>query len=286
MAELLSYGFMQRALIAALLFGPIAPLVGIFLVQRRMALLGDGMGHIATTGIGLALLLGTVPIPTAMIVAAAGALLVELIRDRSRTAGDLALALIFYGGIAGGVMLVSLAGNQATSVLNSYLFGSLSTVTTSDLWALGVLAVTLMVMTAVFGRAMFVVTLDPDLAAVQGIHVKAMGRLLAVMAAVAVVVGMQVVGLLMVSAMMIVPVAAAQQVTRSFIGTLIGAVGIGLVSALAGLVISFQVDVPPGPTIVLLDLAAFALIALLAVPLRRRAARRGRARPAAAAPAG
>ena len=83
MLELLDYGFMQRALLAAALFGPIAPVVGVFLVQRRMALLGDGMGHIAITGIGLALLLGTAPIPTAMVVAAAGALLVEFIRERS-----------------------------------------------------------------------------------------------------------------------------------------------------------------------------------------------------------
>ena len=105
MGALLDYAFMQRALLAAALFGPVAPVVGIFLVQRRMALLGDGMGHIATTGIGLALLLGTTPVPTAMVVAALGAFLVEFIRERSRTAGDLALALIFYGGIAGGVLL-------------------------------------------------------------------------------------------------------------------------------------------------------------------------------------
>ena len=269
MGELLSYGFMQRALIAAILFGPVAPIVGIYLVQRRMALLGDGMGHIATTGIGLALLLGTLPIPTAMIVAAAGALLVEFIRDRSRTAGDLALALIFYGGIAGGVMLVSLAGNQATSVLNSYLFGSLTTVATSDLWALGGLVVVLLLTVLVFGREMFVVTMDPDIAAVQGIRVQVMGRLIAVMAAVAVVVGMQVVGLLMVSAMMIVPVAAAQQVTHSFGSTLVAAVLIGLLAAVLGLVVSFEVDVPPGPTIVLLALAAFAVVSAAAVPLRR-----------------
>lgn len=274
MGGLLSYEFMQRALIAAALFGPIAPVVGVFLVQRRMALLGDGMGHIATTGIGLALLLGTAPIPTAMIVAAAGALLVEFIRERSRTAGDLALALIFYGGIAGGVMLVSLAGNQATTVLNSYLFGSLSTVSTTDLWALAALVVLLIAAVLVFGRELFVVAVDPDVAAVQGIDVRWMSRLIAVMAAVTVVVGMQVVGLLMVSAMMIVPIAAAQQVTRSFRSTLGLGMVIGLVAALAGLVLSFWVDVPPGPTIVLLALAAFALIAAAGVPLRRRVSAR------------
>lgn len=273
MLDILDYSFMQRALLAAGLFGPIAPVVGVFLVQRRMALLGDGMGHIATTGIGLALLLGTAPIPTAMVVAAAGALLVEFIRERSRTAGDLALALIFYGGIAGGVMLVSLSGGQATTVLNSYLFGSLSTVSTTDLWSLAGLVVALVVAVAVFGRELFVVSVDPDVAAVQGINVRRMARLLAVMAAVTVVVGMQVVGLLMVSAMMIVPIAAAQQVTRSFRSTLGVGMVIGLLAALVGLVASFYADVPPGPTIVLLALAAFGIIAGVAAPLRRRATR-------------
>lgn len=271
MLELFQYDFMQRALLTAALFGPIAPLVGIFLVQRRMALLGDGMGHIATTGIGLALLLGTAPIPTAMVVAAAGALLVELIRERSRTAADLALALIFYGGIAGGVMLVSLAGNQATSVLNSYLFGSLSTVSADDIWSLAILVVVLLAITAVFGREMFVVAMDPDVAAVQGIDVRLTSRLIAVMAAITVVVGMQVVGLLMVSAMMIVPVAAAQQVTRSFRSTLGAAMLLGLLAAVSGLLVSFSVDVPPGPTIVLVALACFGVIAGVAVPMRRAA---------------
>ena len=245
-----------------------------FLVQRRMALLGDGMGHIATTGIGLAVLLGTAPIPMAMVVAIAGALLVEFVRERSRTAGDLALALIFYGGIAGGVLLVSLSSNQASSVLNSYLFGSLATVSTTDLYSLGALVVALFAAVAVFGRELFVVSLDPDIAAVQGIRVPWMSRLIAVMAAVTVVVGMQVVGLLMVSAMMIVPIAAAQQVTRSFVSTLVVGMLIGLSAAIVGLIASFYADVPPGPTIVLLALATFAVLAVVGVEVRRRVAAR------------
>ena len=114
------------------------------------------------------------------------------------------------------------------------------------------------------------VSMDPDIAAVQGIRVQAMSRLIAIMAAVSVVVGMQVVGLLMVSAMMIVPIAAAQQLTRSFRTTLVAGMAIGLAAAVIGLVVSFQVDVPPGPTIVLLALATFAIVAVVAVPLRRR----------------
>ena len=131
--SILSYDFMQRALIAAALVGLLAPLIGVFLVQRRLALLGDGMGHVALTGVGLAFLLGTAPIPTAMVAAALGAFLIEFIRYRSRTAGDVALALLFYGGIAGGVLFASLAPGKASSSLNAYLFGSLSTVASGEI---------------------------------------------------------------------------------------------------------------------------------------------------------
>ena len=265
-----AYDFMQRALIAAALIGVIAPLIGIFLVQRRLALLGDGMGHVALTGVGLAFLVGSAPVPTALVVAALGALVLEVIRARSRTAGDLALALVFYGGIAGGVMLTALASGKASSALNQYLFGSLSTVATEDIaWLVGASVVVLLVL-IFFGREMFAMTLDPDVAHVQGIRTTRLGVLLTVLAAVTVVIGMRTVGLLLVSAIMIVPVAASQQIAGSFRGTAVGAVIVGLGCSVAGLVTSFQLDVPPGPTIVLLALLAFVVTALLAIPLRRR----------------
>lgn len=268
--DLLSFDFMQRALVAAALVGLVAPLIGVFLVQRRLALLGDGMGHVALTGVGLAFLLGTAPTATAMGAAIVGAFAIELIRARSRTAGDVALALLFYGGIAGGVLFASLAPGRAASSLNAYLFGSLSTVSAGDLWALGGLCVAVVGVVAVLGRELFALSLDPDLAAVQGIRVRAMSTLMAVLAAVAVVVGMRVVGLLLVSAIMIVPVAAAQQVCRSFRATAVLAVVIGAVASISGLVSSFYVEVPPGPTIVLLALLGFVLLSLFAVPVRRR----------------
>lgn len=269
---LLHYAFAQRALVAALLIGFVGPLIGVFLVQRRLALLGDGIGHVALTGVGLALLVGWAPLPTAAVAAAIGAVLIEIIRERSRTAGDLALALLFYGGIAGGVMLASLAPGGSTALLNTYLFGSLTTVSAGDLWVLVVLAVVTTVLLALWGRQLFAVGLDADVARVQGLQVSTMNTLLAALAAVSVVIGMRVVGLLLVSAIMIVPVAAAQQLTRSFRTTMIAAVGIGLASALSGLFISFNVNVPPGPSIVLLALAVFGVLAITAAIRRRRSA--------------
>lgn len=280
--SVLSYDFMQRALVAAALVGLVAPLIGVFLVQRRLALLGDGMGHVALAGVGIAFLLGTAPVPTALVAAAVGAVVIELIRSRSRTAGDLALALIFYGGIAGGVFFTSLAGGRSSTALNQYLFGSLSTVATSDIgWLVAVSLVVLAVM-AVFGRELFVMALDPDVARTQGIRTVAMSMLLTVMAALTVVIGMRTVGLLLVSAIMIVPIAAAQQLTRSFRTTAVLGVVVGELSALLGLAVSFQLDVPPGPAIVFLALGLFAVCAVIAVPLRHRRARAALASRAAA----
>jgi zinc transport system permease protein len=267
---MLSYEFMQRALIAAVIVGMISPLIGVFLVQRRLALLGDGMGHVAIAGVGLAFLTGTEPVITALFVSVIGALILELVRHKSRAAGDLALALIFYGGIAGGVLLTSLAGGKASTALNQYLFGSLSTVSTQDFVALAAAAVVLVVILLRYGNQIFAMSLDGETARVQGIRVTAMSVLLTSMAAVTVVVGMRTVGLLLVSAIMIVPVAAAQQLTHSFKATGLLASAIGMLSATGGLTISFYVDVPPGPTIVLLALAIFVVLALTTNSLHLR----------------
>jgi zinc transport system permease protein len=277
---LLSYDFMQRALIAAALIGLIAPLIGVFLVQRRLALLGDGMGHVALAGVGIAFLVGSAPIPTALVAAAIGAVTIELIRARSRTAGDLALALIFYGGIAGGVLFTALAGGRSSTALNQYLFGSLSTVAASDVGWLVAVSLLVLVVLAVFGREIFVMALDPDVARTQGIRTTAMSMLLTVLAAFTVVIGMRTVGLLLVSAIMIVPIAASQQLTRGFRATAVLGVVVGELSAVLGLVAAFYLDAPPGPTIVFLALGLFAVCALVAVPLRHR---RNRAAVAAVA---
>ena len=260
--NLLSYDFMQRALVASLIIGLLARLIGVFLVQRRLALLGDGMGHVALTGVGLAFLVGTQPVLTALVVAILGAVVVELIRYRSRTVDDVALALVFYGGIAGGVLLASLAPGNTSASLNQYLFGSLATVAGGDVVVLALAAVATAGVLALFGRELFLVSLDPDLAHVQGVRVRAMSLLLSVLAAVTVVIGMRTVGLLLVSAIMIVPIAAAQQFTRSFAATAAGGVAIGVFAAVVGLIASFYLDLPPGPTIVILALAVFTLAAV------------------------
>lgn len=271
--EMLNYAFMQRALLAAVLVGITAPAIGIYLVQRRQALMGDGIGHVAMTGVGLGFLLSWSPVWVATLVSVLGAVLMELIRWYGRTRGDIALAMLFYGGMAGGVMLINLAPGGSTANLTSYLFGSLSTVSESDVTAICVLAAFVVLVTVGLRRQLFAVCQDEEFARVTGLPVRALNLLTAVTAAVTVTVAMRVVGLLLVSALMVVPVAAAQQLSRSFAATFSIAVAVGISVSIGGTVTSYYQDVPPGATIVLLTIAAFGLLGLVAAPLAKRRAR-------------
>ncbi|MEY9871303.1 zinc transport system permease protein [Streptacidiphilus sp. MAP12-33] len=262
MNGLLDHAFMRHALLAALLVGIVAPAVGTYLVQRRQAIMGDGIGHVALTGVALGFLLRTSPVWTAVAVSALGAVGMELIRTRRRAGGDLALALLLYGGMAGGGLLISLAPGASTASLTGYLWGSILTVSHADLVAMA--ALTVLVAAFCFGlrRQLFAVCQDEAFARVTGLPVRTLNLLLAVTAAVTVTVSMRVVGLLLVSALMVIPVAAAQRIGRSFAVVQLLAVVVGVLSCVGGTVGSYHLDLPSGPTIVV---AAMALLAGLAV---------------------
>jgi zinc transport system permease protein len=268
--EVLEFDFMRRALLAALLVGLAAPAVGVFLVQKRLALMGDGIGHIALTGVALGFLLGTAPVLTAVVVASLGAVVIELVRQQGRTSGDVALALMFYGGIAGGVLLIGLSPGGTNANLLSYLFGSLTAVSQQDVLIIAALSVGLLVLLLAVGREMFAVCHDEEHAQVSGLPVRTLNLLLAVLAAVTVTVAMRVVGLLLVSALMVVPVAAAQQLVRGFRATVALALGIGVVAAVTGVTGSYYADTAPGALIVVVALGVFALATVASAVLRRR----------------
>jgi zinc transport system permease protein len=272
--ELLQLPFMRRALTAALLVGITAPSVGVYLIQRRLALMGDGIGHVALVGVAAGVLLGTAPVLTAVVVSALGAVAIETIRARGRTTGDVALAILFYGGIAGGVLLLSMApaGGGAAGVM-SYLFGSLTTLSYADLVVTAVLSLVVLAITLGLSPRLFALCHDEEFAHVVGIPVRAMNLLLAVTAAVTVTVGMRAVGVLLISALMVLPVATAQLVTRGFLTTLMLALALGAAHAVVGVVFSYQADLPSGPSIVVLAIGSFAVVSL-ASALTARARRR------------
>ncbi|GIF26370.1 zinc transport system permease protein [Actinoplanes tereljensis] len=272
--DLFQYDFMIRALIGALVIGLAAPALGIYLVQRRLSLIGDGIGHVALTGVGVGLLLHHSPVISAVIVSALGAVGIELIRQRGRTSGDLALALLFYGGIAGGVVLVGLSDDSSNANLMQYLFGSLITTSPQDVVIIVALGAAVLITMTVFRPALFAVCNDEEYAKVSGLPVRTLNLLMAVTTAVTVTIAMRTVGLLLVSALMVVPVAAAQQVTRGFRSTMALAMLIGLGAAGVGVAVSAEVDTAPGATTVIIALAAFVAIAAgggAVRALRRRA---------------
>jgi zinc transport system permease protein len=246
----------QRALIACLAVGVFAPTIGTFLVQKRLSLVGDGVGHVAFAGVGAGLLLQVWPVWTALAFAVAGAIGVEWLRLRRQAAGDLALALFFYTGIALGGVLASRAGGLELETL-PYLFGDPYAVTwtgVATIVALGVLVVVAMRFAA---RALFAVVTDEDWSKVTGLPVGPLSVALAGLTAAVIVAG-----ILLIAAMMVLPVASGQLVARSFRGTLRASVGVGAVSSLGGLAIARPLGLTAGGSIVFVAAAIFTAVAL------------------------
>jgi zinc transport system permease protein len=254
--------YMQLALIAGLVVGACAPLIGVFLVQRRMALMGDGVGHLAFAGVAAGVLAGVWPVWTALVVAVVGALGVEWLRARGTAQGDLALATFFYGGIAAGVVIVGKADALDTNLL-AYLFGSILTVDRGEVLVVMVLGVVILATIALAGRSLFAMAIDEEWARVAGLPVAALNAALAVLVAVTIVAAMRVVGILLVAALMVLPVGGAQLVARSQRGVLAWSVAIGTASVVAGLAMARGWGLAPGGTIVLVAVGVFAILAIV-----------------------
>jgi zinc transport system permease protein len=253
--------FMQRALAAGVVVGAFAPLIGTFLVQKRMSLIGDGIGHLAFAGVALGAVAGVYPLWTALVVAVAGALGVERLRARRKASGDLALALFFYSGIALGIVLLS-RQLSPTNVL-VYLFGQILTVTPAEVWVTVFLGVLVAGVVLAVRRPMFAVVADEEWAQVAGLPVALLNNLLAITTAVAVVAAMRVVGILLVAGLMVLPVASARLLGKSFRGTMAWAMGIGVASVIVGLLVSRVWGLASGGTIVLVAAATFAVVTAL-----------------------
>ena len=260
--------FMRLAFAVGAVVGVLAPAVGFFLVERRQSLVGDGLGHVAFAGVAAGYLLGVSPVLTALCFAVVGALAIEWLRSRGGTAGDQALALVFYTGIALGVVLVSSADRLDVGLFQ-FLFGSILTVTWSDLWVVLALGVLSLAAIAVLYRGLVAAVLDDEGSRVAGAPVMLLNTAVAVLAALTVGISMRVVGILLIAALMVLPVVAAQRVAWSLRSTLGLAMLIGLGSVLAGLTLAYYGDLPPGGTIVLLGAGAFVLASLAGAALRR-----------------
>ena len=267
--EMWQYEFMRRAMAAGLMVAWLCPLVGMLVVVRRQSLLGDGLGHIAFAGVTASAWWGIYPPLGAMAVTLLAALGIERVRRRHRHYSDMGLALFFYAGLASAIVFASLA-NVSSAGIMSFLFGSILTVTSTEL--IGMAAVTAVVtgLLWICRRELVALAFDEAVARVNGVRVDLLQTMFALLIAGVVVLGMTVVGILLVSALMIVPVAAAHLWRQNFARTTGIALGYSLLAVVGGLVLSYQYDLAPGGTIVLTGLAAYVLTGWCTA-LRRRA---------------
>lgn len=262
--EMLGFPFMQRAYLVALCIALIGPLVGSFLVHREMAMIGDTLAHSAFAGVAAGLFANAVlsltipPLLTALLVAAVAALLVQALVDYTGAYRDTSLAIVLTGSFAVGSVLITATDGGIAVGINAYLFGSLATVSRANAAILLVMSVVVGGVVAVAYRPLLYVTFDEIGARAAGLDVGRYNRLLAVLTAVVVVGAMQIMGVILVAAMLVVPVAAAAQVARSFKQSLWYAILAAEFSVVVGITLSYVYDLATGGVIVLVAIAVYA----------------------------
>jgi len=254
--------FMQRALAAGLLVGLLASYYGVFVVQRGLGFLGNGLAHAAFGGVALGLLLGMEPLWIAAPFTVAVALIITWVRQRTSLGADTVIGVFFAVSMAAGIIFLALT-ERYTADAFSYLFGSILAVTDLDLWVTGGVTVLALLVQPLWGRWAYA-TFDRDLALADGIPVRLDEYLLSALLAVTVVVAIKVVGIVLISAFLVIPAASARLVARRFSVMTLLSVLFGTASVLAGLWISYGLDLPSGATIVLAQTALFLLCLVLA----------------------
>jgi len=261
MPEFLQYGFMHRAFAAGAITALICPAIGVFLVPRRLSLIADTLAHVALAGVALGLLAGISPIVGALVVSLAGAVGMERLRARGALAGDAALAVFLSGGFAVAVVLISLA-RGFNADLFAILFGSILTVGPADVWLILALGAVVGATIGTFYKHLLAITLNEDLARTSGVPVSGLNLLLTVLTALTTVVAMRMVGVLLVSAMIVIPTLTGFALGKSFRQSMVVAIAMALVSVTAGLVAAFYLRLAAGGAIVLTALVIFALASL------------------------
>lgn len=256
MFEIFQYDFMIRAFAAGLIVAVIAPLIGIFLVVRRFSLIADTLSHVSLVGIAIGLLLKINPVFTALITTLIASFGIEKIRKSKLIFEESVLAVFLSGSLATALIIVSF-GNGLNVNLFSFLFGSITTVTRLDLITILGFGLLTIFTVWLFYKELFITSFDEDLAKVQGINVSFFNTLLIALAAVAISLSMRIVGILLTSALMIIPVLTAMQWTKSFRSTLFLSLIFSVISVLTGLFVSYYLNLSAGGTIVELTIILF-----------------------------
>jgi zinc transport system permease protein len=258
--DIFNYAFMQHAMIAGVVVGLLAPAIGIFLVLRRYALIADTLAHASLAGIAAGLFLGVNPLIASLAVSGGAALGIEKLRSVKRLSGDWALSLTLSGSLAVAIILLSLSGAASARVM-SYLFGSIVTVTTADIFMLLGLGFLIAALLVLNWRSLTLISFDEEYARALGVPVARLNTLLVLLSAATITIAIPALGVLLVSALVVVPVIAAMQLGKGFLPTLLIAMGIAVFSVLAGIILAYVLNLATSGVIVLLLLVCFGICA-------------------------
>ncbi len=256
MLDIFQYSFMVRAFIAGSMIGVIAPLIGTFLVAKRYSLMADSLAHVSLAGVALGLLLGIYPVYTAIAVSIFTSIVIEQLRTKYKVSGEIALAMFLSGGLAIAIVLIGL-GKGFSVDLFSYLFGSITTVQTIDLWIIGTLGLIILSVVWLFYKELLYLSFDEEAAQVSGIPTKTLNLVLMILTALTVSLAMRVVGTLLIGALMVIPVVTAMQFRQSFKKTILTAILLSLFSVITGLFASYYFNLAAGGIIVVIALGLF-----------------------------
>ncbi len=271
--EVMKYGFVQRAMIAGVFVAAVSALLGMFLVLRRFSLIGDGLAHTTFGSVAVVLLIGVSPVyvtVAALPLVIISSLAIYKLTSSRKINADSAIGIVSSLGIAAGVVLASLSGGFNVDLF-SYLFGNILTVNNTELILAFIVFVVVLAVVVYFYDDLFALTFDQELACSMGINTGRINILLFLLTAVAVVLAMKVAGIMLVSALLILPALTALQMSMSFRKTMIAAVGFAVGAVLCGIVIAFMLNLPAGAMIVLLNICFLSVVFVvkkLSVPRR------------------
>ena len=262
MLDIFQYSFVVRGLEAGLIIAIIAPLIGMFLVLRRYSLIADTLSHVSLAGVAIGLLLGINPIITAIFASVISSFFIERLRISKKVYGESALAIFLSGSLALAIVLISLAHGFSVNLLN-YLFGSIVTVKQSDIYIIGISGICVFTLVFLFYKELVFITFDEESARVSGIPTRFINMLLILLTAFTVSLAIPVVGILLISALMVIPVITALQFKKSFKRTLFYAEATSIFSVVSGIFVSFYLNLSTGGTIVLITLLIFLIVLAL-----------------------
>lgn len=261
MWDIFAYDFIIRGFEAGILIALIAPLIGIFLVLRRYSLIADSLSHVSLAGVAIGLLLQVPPLLTAIASSSIAAIAIERLRMGKKIYGESALSIFLSGSLALAVVLISLAHGFNVDLF-SYLFGSIVTVRAFDVTVIALLGAVIGILILIFYKELTYVSFDEEAAKVSGLPTRAINILFMLFAAITVALAIPIVGVLLISALVVIPVITALQLKKSFKKTLLWAEVFSLISVISGLLLSFYLDLSPGGTIVLVALLIFTIVLL------------------------